>query len=303
MHIGQRLKEAREEKDISLDKVQEETKIQKRYLIAIEQDAYDSLPGNFYARAFIREYALVVGIDPVELLAEFDDEYKGSSEEKPQYSRMDRGTSSKVSKSSSSFWSVFPTIIVVVLIISILFVGWLLIQNTLSDKDDDQSNQTNNNEIIRDNSPNDNENNENDANNAEDKDNDTANNENEDNDDEDEKEEVEGEFSVVEEGEGESPTSEMNFVTSKDEIKITFDSEEDAYVMINDDEEEVYFEGIIGSENLPDDIVVKDVETLHLNIGNTSGIKFSFNGEELKYPVDPQNGIHQRLTINIEKPE
>src|SRR5699024_955067 len=148
-----------------------------------------------------------------------------------------------------------------------------------------------------------NENNKKDDNKTQEKDNDTTNNENEDNDDEDEKEEVEGEYSLVEEGEGESPTSEMNFVTSKDEIKITFDSEEDAYVMINDDEEEVYFEGIIGSENLPDDIVVKDVETLHLNIGNTSGIKFSFNGEELKYPVDPQNGIHQRLTINIEKPE
>ena len=70
MQIGQTLREARENKGISLDDLQAETKIQKRYLIAIEQNAFHSLPGTFYARAFIREYALAVDLNPEELLAE-----------------------------------------------------------------------------------------------------------------------------------------------------------------------------------------------------------------------------------------
>ncbi|OAB41402.1 helix-turn-helix domain-containing protein [Paenibacillus glacialis] len=66
--LGQQLREARLEKGMSLDDVQEMTKIRKRYLEAIEAGDYKVLPGNFYVRAFIKTYAETVGLNPDELL-------------------------------------------------------------------------------------------------------------------------------------------------------------------------------------------------------------------------------------------
>lgn len=66
--LGQQLKEARLQKGLSLDDVQEMTKIRKRYLEAIESGDYKVLPGSFYVRAFIKTYAETVGLNPDELL-------------------------------------------------------------------------------------------------------------------------------------------------------------------------------------------------------------------------------------------
>lgn len=62
--LGQQLREARLQKGMSLDDVQEMTKIRKRYLEAIEAGDYKVLPGSFYVRAFIKTYAETVGLNP-----------------------------------------------------------------------------------------------------------------------------------------------------------------------------------------------------------------------------------------------
>lgn len=68
--LGRHLKEARLQKGMSLDDVQEVTKIRKKYLEAIETGDYKVLPGSFYVRAFIKTYAEAVGVNPDELLQE-----------------------------------------------------------------------------------------------------------------------------------------------------------------------------------------------------------------------------------------
>lgn len=69
--LGQVLRQAREEKGITLDDIQKTTKIQKRYLEAIERGHLHLLPGHFYARAFIKSYAEAVGLDPNQILSHF----------------------------------------------------------------------------------------------------------------------------------------------------------------------------------------------------------------------------------------
>ncbi|WP_321387076.1 RodZ domain-containing protein [uncultured Enterococcus sp.] len=72
MNIGKKLREARLQMNMSLDELQQITKIQKRYLMAIEENNFDSMPGTFYVRAFIRQYASAVNLDGEELINYFD---------------------------------------------------------------------------------------------------------------------------------------------------------------------------------------------------------------------------------------
>lgn len=72
--VGKKLRSARIEKGYTLDDLQQITKIQKRYLNAIENGDYDQLPGDFYVRAFIKQYAETVGLNGQELLEEYQDD-------------------------------------------------------------------------------------------------------------------------------------------------------------------------------------------------------------------------------------
>lgn len=70
--IGQELQKARLDKGLSLDDIQQTTKIQKRYLAAIENGQFDQLPGAFYERAFVRQYANAVGLDAADFMKNHD---------------------------------------------------------------------------------------------------------------------------------------------------------------------------------------------------------------------------------------
>ncbi|MFC4766372.1 helix-turn-helix domain-containing protein [Effusibacillus consociatus] len=76
--LGSILRTARESKGLTLDEIQERTKIRKRYLEAIEEGELSILPGLVYARGFIRNYAEQVGLDGQALLQEH-----GLSEDSP----------------------------------------------------------------------------------------------------------------------------------------------------------------------------------------------------------------------------
>ncbi|WP_258110127.1 RodZ domain-containing protein [Alicyclobacillus sp. SP_1] len=70
--LGQRLKDTRESQGLSLDEVADRTKIRTHYLKALENGEWDFLPGDVYARGFVRSYADVLGMDGQALLAELD---------------------------------------------------------------------------------------------------------------------------------------------------------------------------------------------------------------------------------------
>ena len=69
--IGDTLSEARTRRRVDLDQVHAATGIRPRYLRAIEQEDWDALPEEFYARSFIRKYAAFLGVEPDPLVAEF----------------------------------------------------------------------------------------------------------------------------------------------------------------------------------------------------------------------------------------
>jgi len=61
--LGQLLRDIREEKNISLEEVENATRIRKKYLVALEEGDYDTLPTPGHVRGFLRNYALYIGLD------------------------------------------------------------------------------------------------------------------------------------------------------------------------------------------------------------------------------------------------
>ena len=67
--LADRLAAAREAKGVDLLRAERETKIRRQYLSAMERGAWEELPPGVYARGFIRNYAIYLGLDPDEALA------------------------------------------------------------------------------------------------------------------------------------------------------------------------------------------------------------------------------------------
>ncbi|CAM3897838.1 helix-turn-helix domain-containing protein [Alicyclobacillus pomorum] len=82
--LGRVLRNKREQLGISLDELQAKTKIRKRYLIALEDGDWELLPGDVYARGFVRSYAEAVGLDGAELLEKYiGDHVEADTEGRP----------------------------------------------------------------------------------------------------------------------------------------------------------------------------------------------------------------------------
>jgi cytoskeleton protein RodZ len=77
--IGQRLKAAREEQRLTLEKVFEATRIRVQYLQALEDDDLSVMPSPVQARGYLRNYAEFLGFDVTKLL----EEQRESSAQKP----------------------------------------------------------------------------------------------------------------------------------------------------------------------------------------------------------------------------
>jgi helix-turn-helix protein len=69
--IGDTLSEARTRRAVDLEEVHAATGIRPRYLEAIEQEDWNALPEEFYARSFIRKYAQFLEVDPDPLVEEY----------------------------------------------------------------------------------------------------------------------------------------------------------------------------------------------------------------------------------------
>ena len=70
--LGHILREARETKGLTLNEVQEQTRINQRYLEALEMGDYDKLPTPVHVRGFLRNYARFLGLDPDPLLERYE---------------------------------------------------------------------------------------------------------------------------------------------------------------------------------------------------------------------------------------
>jgi cytoskeletal protein RodZ len=84
--LPERLYAARERKGVDLYRAERDTKIRARYLGALERGEYKDLPGAVYTKGFLRNYALYLGLDPDEVLAQWRRERGETKDQTPAIS-------------------------------------------------------------------------------------------------------------------------------------------------------------------------------------------------------------------------
>jgi len=69
--IGNTLREARVRRSITLQQVEEDTKIRVKYVQAMENEDFDVMPGATFVKGFLRTYSEYLSLDPVVMLDEY----------------------------------------------------------------------------------------------------------------------------------------------------------------------------------------------------------------------------------------
>jgi cytoskeletal protein RodZ len=69
--VGSRLARARKKLKLTIEQVEEKTKVRSKYLRAIEADDWKSFPSRIYVLGFVRRYSEALGLDSREVLSEF----------------------------------------------------------------------------------------------------------------------------------------------------------------------------------------------------------------------------------------
>lgn len=111
--IGEILKNERTSRGLSLQEVNDATRITVQNLTALEEDRFDYFPNRVYARAFLRDYANFLGLDSATLLDRYEDGFshgEGEAEAAPV-------------KSSGSAWKVIGYVFFGLLVLAAMAVA------------------------------------------------------------------------------------------------------------------------------------------------------------------------------------
>lgn len=288
--LGNRLKEAREARGYSLDDLQTITKIQKRYLQGIEEGDYSTMPGKFYVRAFIKQYAEAVGIEPEELFDHYKQDIPSSyNEELPeQLSRVK--TRKTIPAGNSKVFDFLPQVLIGVFIIGALVLLYYFLQQNAGKESENQV--TDENQTVKFEESEDLK--------EEPKKEEEAKADSEDVDKKEEKTEEKAE---------EQPTQELAVVTaqgnettyelknaSKFEVKVATTGE--TWVNILNGKGFSFFQGMlkVGATDSQTFDLSKETEAV-IVIGRSTETQVFVNGQQLTYSVPPTEQVRQDITI------
>ena len=131
--LGEKLKQAREDRGISISEVAEQTRIAAHYLEAIEQDDYRTLPGGIFNKGFVKSFAKYVGVDEQDALQDYA--RLSSSQVVESDDNDSRSYRPEVLTDDSSGPSMLPTIIFAVLILGLMTWGIFALVNYLQNSE------------------------------------------------------------------------------------------------------------------------------------------------------------------------
>lgn len=121
--VGVILREARLNKAYSLDQVERDTKIRRKFLEAIEADDYSKLPSVAYAKGFVKNYSQYLGLNSDNVLAFF----RRQTKEIPRSSLLPKGVAEPLNR---SWFQLTPGRFLALLLagLAAIFLGYLGLQ-------------------------------------------------------------------------------------------------------------------------------------------------------------------------------
>ena len=290
--LGNRLKEAREAKGLSLDDLQEITKIQKRYLVGIEEGNYEMMPGKFYVRAFIKQYCEAVGLDSEEIFEQYKSNVPVThQEELPELSRVQ--TRKTVSASQSKIIDMIPKVLGGVVVIGVAVLIYVWMSNAMGDSKNEQAEDTKQSENVGFNES------EEFSKEKEPKETDTnkeAAKPNEEEKDEPIAEEVEQELKVINSS-GKNSTYELK---NTEAFTVKLVSSGEPWVGITNGNGSYLYQGTLKVDE-EKELDVKDESVVILNLGRAQDVEIYVNNEKLEYAISPTEVLSQKITIQFTK--
>lgn len=127
--LGEKLRQAREERGFTLGDVAEQTRISALYLESIENDDYRILPGGIFNKGFVKSYAKFVGISESEALEDYSSLV--SKTESPVDDEQLKVFRPEVLTDDRASSSMMPQIIVAVVMLGLMTAGILFLVNYL----------------------------------------------------------------------------------------------------------------------------------------------------------------------------
>ncbi|MBQ4865656.1 helix-turn-helix domain-containing protein [Priestia megaterium] len=319
--LGQRLRQERENKGLSLEDLQKLTKIQKRYLLGIEEGNYEVMPGKFYVRAFIKQYCEAIGLDTDAIFEEYKSDIPSTqTEDMPQ--QLSRVRSRKEipqhTKGVSKAYDYLPTVLVVAGVVVVGIIIWVIAQNIVSDKNKEQANQEAPNSEVQQ------------SNTQEETNETTAKNDNSKSEDEQsaadkkeqEKEKAEKEKAAKEKAEKEKAEKEKKD-SGKQEFKevqktgrsATYalsgtdafnlevtSTQADTWLDVKNGKGNAFFSSILKKGETKEFDLTKETEA-RVNIGYSPGVELKVNGKAVDLPFDSSKQVRQVVTIQYQPAE
>lgn len=289
--LGNRLKEAREAKGLSLDDLQEITKIQKRYLVGIEEGNYEMMPGKFYVRAFIKQYCEAVGLETEEIFEEFKSNVPGSlHDEIPDHLSRVKSRQS-ISAGQSKTTEMLPKIIGAVVVIGLAVLIYVLVTNVMSNpKKSDNGNNTQPEQIGF---------NESKEFTQEKKTNDTKTKTNQETkvDNQSTKDTKVAQKLKVVSSSGKNSTYELK---NTDAFTLKLVSKGNPWVGVTNSTGKYLYQGTL-KQNESKELDVKNETAVIINIGRTPEVDLYVNDEKLEYAISPTDKLSQLITIQFTK--
>lgn len=294
MLIGERLKERRLEKGLTIDDIQNQTKIQARHIKAIERNDFSLIPGDFYVRAFIREYAQAVGLDVEALIAEHQAELPATvNDDTRDFTRLKRSRTKATPSEKSPFQMLLPTIFVLLFIFLIGFIiyEFVLTNEAPISEDIAEENPSSVADPVTippedETAP--------DTPTDEDNDSEDMPSDSVDEDDASDQQEPSLDLTSYENAE-----SRYRFVSNEETTILTVDTTNQNWLQIEDDAGQSLYEAMLTTSNGPVEIDITDYEFVYLRFGEPGVISIEINGEALTFSEDMNMSTVQRVWIYL----